>query len=393
MKTKVINFVYNKWRELFFLFVGVGVFCALYGYRLGSFLPGHTTLEQPQYLGLARVEIVNDIAFAPLKILQAIMLKIDDPNSTLLRLTTVFCVALACAALYLVVSRWHTPRVALFTTLLFMGASLPLHLGRFANTDAYYLLAVPFIILIGNWLKTKRGIKRMPVAALMAAGLLYVPGMWLVTGAIGVLFYKRLLLAWRFTSLKTKLLSANLFAIGIIPLIIGLVKNPKQINELSGLPTTSPHQVLDNLVHLPSWLLYRGPNDPLFWLNGSPLIDVLLLVLVVIGLFSYRIGPHPLRYRLILGLLIVALGFVILGGSTVLALLLPLLYLVAANGIAYLLQSWFMVFPRNPIARSVGLSVLVFILALSFTYQTQRYFAAWRNAPPTKQAILDHLAR
>jgi uncharacterized membrane protein YoaK (UPF0700 family) len=76
-----------------------------------------------------------------------------------------------------------------------------------------------------------------------------------------------------------------------------------------------------------------------------------------------------------------------LGGSLSLALLLPIIYFVAANGIAAMLVSWFTVFPRNPVARSIGLILITAAVLITCVFHVKRYFVAWPNASETTQAF------
>ncbi len=87
------------------------------------------------------------------------------------------------------------------------------------------------------------------------------------------------------------------------------------------------------------------------------------------------------------GLCVILIG---LGQVATLGLLIPVLYIVMANGIAYMLQSWFTVFPRNPVARTLGVVLLTIVVVVSCSYQLQRYFIAWPAAEATKPALISN---
>lgn len=59
----------------------------------------------------------------------------------------------------------------------------------------------------------------------------------------------------------------------------------------------------------------------------------------------------------------------------------PFLYIIAAAGIALLLQQWFTVFPKNPFARSVGVVLISICISASVAYNLHRYFIAWPHTP------------
>jgi NhaP-type Na+/H+ and K+/H+ antiporter len=65
-------------------------------------------------------------------------------------------------------------------------------------------------------------------------------------------------------------------------------------------------------------------------------------------------------------------------------LLLPFVYIGIITGIVELINQWFTYFPRNPLARNIGISLLVFSISLTSAYHLESYFVAWPNDPDTK---------
>jgi hypothetical protein len=61
--------------------------------------------------------------------------------------------------------------------------------------------------------------------------------------------------------------------------------------------------------------------------------------------------------------------------------------LLAIGGIVEILQRWLESFPRNPVARSIGVCLLVAAIGFTSFYHLQRYFVAWGNNPA---AIAEH---
>jgi hypothetical protein len=60
--------------------------------------------------------------------------------------------------------------------------------------------------------------------------------------------------------------------------------------------------------------------------------------------------------------------------------------LFAIAGIVELLNRWIKSFPRNPIARSVGVCVIVIAIGFTSHYHLQRYFVAWSGNPSAIEA-------
>lgn len=77
-----------------------------------------------------------------------------------------------------------------------------------------------------------------------------------------------------------------------------------------------------------------------------------------------------------------------LGGSLDLSIVMPIVYLWIAAGIAYLLQQWLVVFPRNPIARGIGYGLIIIAVSLSCAYNLRAYFVAYPH-DPTNQSVFD----
>ena len=73
-----------------------------------------------------------------------------------------------------------------------------------------------------------------------------------------------------------------------------------------------------------------------------------------------------------------------LGGPVGLSMLVPVLFLLAAAGLHSLLQSWLRVFPTNPIARNLGVSLVILAVAVSCTYNLRSYFVAWPHNATTQ---------
>lgn len=391
MKIKTIRFPALEWRKLLGWSIGILLFTIFFLPKLGSHIPGNSIFESREYLGISSIQsIFENISYFPTKIVQFMLLKIDEPNATLLRLVSMFIAAISIAAFYILLSRWHTHRIALLGTVLFASSSVVLHLARLGNHEVLYISIVPILLLAGTWLKSKRNIHKMPYAAALASAMLYIPGAWLFLLAMGVVFKKRLSVAWKYIDKKLRIISVSIFAIISLPLLYGLTQNPGQIVRLAGYDEGSTNtlmQLFQNLLSIPHELFISGINRPNLWLVGTPILDIFTSAMFILGIYSYVKGPHPLRARLLVGMSILSAIVIMLNGSGAIMLLIPIIYLIAANGIAYMLQSWFVVFPRNPFARQIGVLLLAVAVAITSSYHIQRHYVAWPNAPETKNAF------
>ncbi|MCA9327677.1 hypothetical protein KDA14_04070, partial [Candidatus Saccharibacteria bacterium] len=173
----------------------------------------------------------------------------------------------------------------------------------------------------------------------------------------------------------------------ISPLLWVGLHNSTIVLSVLGLPSTFPSLsgLLHETLHLGSSIIYRGYWSPAYWLYGAPLLNVGEVVLFIAGLFMLINKPILRQNYFILGALIVGSALVILRGSVTIALLVPLVYLVIAGGIYYLLDQWLTVFPRNPVARYIGIGLICILAAFSAMYHLRAYYTAWPSNPKTKQ--------
>jgi len=85
---------------------------------------------------------------------------------------------------------------------------------------------------------------------------------------------------------------------------------------------------------------------------------------------------------------VVAAGIIALTNKAVnMTVMVPFIFLLIANGISYLLELWLGVFPRNPIARTIGVSLITLVVGLNCWYNVRNYFVAWPGATVTRQVF------
>ena len=391
MLKKVGGFFSKHWYELIFALVFLSVFVALYLYRLGGFVRGDSIYETSKYLGINGVGAVfSHISLAPIKALELIMLKIDEPNSTLLRLVSVLFVGISFVVFYRLILKWQTHRIAVLSTLLFASSTFSLNLGRFTLQDAMYYLVIPSMLLMGSWLRSKKYVKRVLYVLPTTAILLYVPGFSIFFVVTIAIFRRRLFAAWRFCDIRLRLIGLSTGILLLTPATYSLIKYPKQVYEFFGvdrLTNESFNDVVNRFIDIPKELFWSGLNDPHRWLHGTPVIDIVTLVFFILGIYAFTKSAHTLRARLLMSLLVICAVVISLSTIASLALIIPLIYIYVSKGLAFMLQNWFTVFPRNPAARNIGAVLLFIPVFLSVGFNVQRYFVAWHDGPETIKAL------
>ncbi len=303
-----------------------------------------------------------------------------------MRLPGVLFAGLVIFCFYKVIANWYTRRIALFGVITLASSSWLLHSTRIAGHDAVYLL---LFALFGAsvWLQRSPASRYAPAGcAAICAILLYIPGMiWFVVP----------LLIWQRRRIRNVVATFATWQLVILALLVFLVaapllwlgaRNPGFAIAWLGLPGHWPRlgEIVRGIADIPIQLFWRGPDNPVAWLGRLPLLDYFQSVMFVVGLYAYYFKLKLDRTWFLIYVFAAGSILVAFGGPVSITLLLPFIYLVIASGIALMLQQWFTVFPRNPFARTVGITLLSAVLFISCLYQLNHYFVAWPRTPETK---------
>jgi hypothetical protein len=330
----------------------------------------------------------------PLKLARSVVFVLfPDHGQTLTRLPNVLFGALAIISFGVLVRLWHGRRTAVLATALFAFGAWTLHNSRLASFDVLYLWAMPTLVCSHYLLRKYFQKPAVWYGNLIVWGLLlYIPGLvWLV--AADMVMQRRFLLqGWRHHARWwQRLLGIFMWLIWLPLLVVDLGRSGQAMAWL-GLPAhfAAPLTIVKQFVAVPVHLFIRGPQYPELWLGRAPILDIFVLVACALGIYFYATHRKSLRSRYLA--LLAVLGFILvgLGGPVSISLLVPLLYMAAATGLAYLLHDWLKTFPNNPLARSLGVSVVVFAVMLSCLYNYRAYFIAWPHNAVTRVTFQYH---
>ncbi|MDB5176008.1 MAG: hypothetical protein JWM81_866 [Candidatus Saccharibacteria bacterium] len=381
----------GHWLSISCWLITVLALITVLGYHLGTLVPGLSSSEQAVAITpLGWSGIYADPLNLPLLLLRSIAFFFHDgAGAFVTRAPNAVLGAVAVVALMLVVKFWHGTRIALLTGVLFGSAAWTLHISRYASTDVLYLLLVPLLLLTQVLIKQQSRRLLVVCAVMLTWGvLLYVPGfVWLLLVTI---FWQRKLLRgiWSIhTALKPRLLIIACGLVTLPLLIIRFINEPRAIISWLGLPQDfgSLGSIGHGLLAVPVHVFVHGPAIPELWLGRLPILDVFTLALAVLGIFFYvaRNWFAP-RTQQLLSYAVVGLILIGLGGPVTLSVVIPLAYLAAAAGIAWLLRDWLRTFPINPFARSIGIGLITLAVLLSAGYNLRSYFIAWPHAQATQ---------
>ena len=158
-----------------------------------------------------------------------------------------------------------------------------------------------------------------------------------------------------------------------------LVRSPKNILNWLGLPQhfASPLHIVKEFGAVFYHIFIRRPLLPNLWLGRLPILDIFGVIAALTGIYFYAVHIKATRTHLLFVSFLIGAILIALEGPVSLSIVIPIIYIFIAAGLAYLLNQWLSVFPKNPIARSLGYILISLAIAMSVVYNLRSYFVAW----------------
>lgn len=307
------------------------------------------------------------------------------------RLVSATLGVLTLVSFFFLIRRWFSSRIAIIGVLLLASNSWFLTVARSGSPEIILPFATLSLFLFGSWLRTAPLLSTTFLILCVVCGVsLYFPYMlWLLLiGAAIVIFKdrKKLLID---ISLPARIIGGVIIVALAAPIVIAIINQPSTALELLGLNNLpEPRQWLTQLITILGSFFVVTEKNPALHLGTLPLFEMFSAAMLAVGFYSYekRLGMRRS--------IMVSVGFVLTlvvlsltkNYQQNLPIILPFTMLLIISGLVELLQQWFTVFPKNPIARSLGASLIVIAIGFVSFYHLHRYFIAWPNTPETKSA-------
>jgi len=319
--------------------------------------------------------------------LAAYLLSELSPSIRVVRALSIVVFGVSLFALYKILQRWHSHKIALFTSILFATNATVLAIARL-GTPLVLLFSWSIVLSLLIWLQHGQSRKIAPLSlAVVGALLFYIPGAPYFYILLLVLFANKYK-AFFFSIQKSTLYVGIIVGIlAISPLLYRLTTDIAILREWLLIPTSINWGSIPlDILRVPSAFIYRAPIDPLINVGRLPIFDVATGGLFLLGLYSYYKNYKLERVRIMIlsaffAIVLGALGQVTAG----FVIVIPFAYAVVAAGISLLLDQWYKVFPHNPFARSFGILAVVVMLSFSVYYQLNRFLIVWPQTPETRQ--------
>lgn len=364
---------------------------ALLLFRLVSLLPGMSSKYEAVLPSVsASLHTLWELPVnLPLIISQGFVAAVSsNPGIGLSRLPNVLLALITALLMFWLLRRWYGYRLALFGMFLMLTAPWFLHVGRLASDDIVYPFAMTVtLVLAALWHNPKHGKWLLYVSLATAALLLYVTGaVWLLFGIV-LLERRNIWQQLKASKLHTSL--GLLLAVALlVPMAHSLLLHWQNLRLFAGLPSTWP-SIIDfasQFGRVWQYLFIGGWQNPVYNLGKLPVIDIVVGLLFIVGIYLHTKHPKASRTRTHAYLWIV--GTTLIALQTVsYSLILPVVVVMAVGGVGYLLHLWLRVFPRNPLARTFGIGLMAAVLCFTVAYNLRNYYVAWPGSPETRAAF------
>lgn len=386
MHRQVTDYTLYRWRYgIAYCFATIAVVAAVL--VAGLFIPGEIrsgeiessiTSSELSFQNLTPVMIVG----SPYYILQKVSFILLGVTPLSIKLPSMILALATALGLLLLFRAWFTRSIAIITILLVALSAQFLFLAQDGTPSiAFSCLTVWLLYAATQAVRTKKMSSTLwkVVACVLAALLLYIPLGIYVVAALGVLaiFHPHA----RYTVLRvqrTRLFAAVLVGgIALLPLIYAILTDHTVAKQLLGLPL----QAVDVAANVKQLIIALfGATAPGTSYLVQPLHSIGMVLMMIIG-FGYLINHYYTARSYALLLIGLSLfGIVIINPERITALF-PASAILVAFSVAWLVNHWYSMFPRNPYARVTGLlPIVVLISGLAFA-GINRYIETYRYNP------------
>ncbi len=361
-------------------------------YRLGKLTPYVSEEEAASGLASANFSLLDNPIDFFYQLLQSLSLTIFGNIAVATRLPSVLFAIIMLVLAFTLLKYWYRTRIAILGTLLIALSSWFLHFARFGTSAITIATMTMALILVAAWFHHTEKRKELALVALLVtlALSLYTPLMLYVVLIIVLAHYKLI-----FSSIKkVPLLHIGLGSLAaviiLIPLVISITRDPEIAKTLLAIPNSfpTPIEYISNVSDSFAYIFWRSEPYPAIHLAMLAMLDIFTATMAALGLYHYEKHFDQHRTRiLIAGFVIMLLVLSLSFNQLNFIILLPFIYIFAATGIITLLTQWYEIFPKNPIARTIGIIPIAMLLIVVAFYHSNRYFNAWAGAPETKAAF------
>jgi len=312
------------------------------------------------------------------------------------RFVAAIAATLSVLMFYQLLRNWLlSPGKAVVGTALFATSSWTLAIGRGAHGVIVGVFLLLLIFTLGTRLlfttKPFRDWLLLVSATILSLYTPVVPWLVFIVGVVSLLHYKQ---RQRSLPLKLweKIIITSVGVVLLVPLVLSIIGDPRQGLTLLGvdnLVDSIPAIVL-NIMDAVKSIFFIGISGAPIGLGKLPMLDIFSVFMFLLGCYYFERRLSLKRSKLLFGGL--AIGFIVCSLSEFdlvrYSLLLPLVYIFISAGIHESITRWLVVFPRNPIARGIGVVVLAISIGFVGSYHLRKVFIARPGNPEIRSLYI-----
>jgi hypothetical protein len=374
----------DRWQSIALygvLFVALGF---LLVWKLNSLVPGYSAAEVASYQQAFNIgNLLDNPLNAPFILAVRALTYVHADSYLVTRIVSVG-VGLATLGFFCwLLRQWYDRRTTVIGTIMFGMSAWFLHAARLGSPEVL-MLGITALLACGVWLRQSKSWIALLACFALIALFIYVPGMiWFLI--VGMFWqWKTIDKAFK-DHLLIVSVGALVLLLALAPLAWAIYRNTHLLLHWLAIPSSwpAPLEIVKNILKVPYHLVVSNAPDPAAWLGTAPVLDIFSVVMFILGGYLYLRHITLIRTPVFLSILVIGTLLIGLMGGASFSFILPCIYIVIAAGVSYLLNQWLRVFPRNPIARGLGITLIIALVAFSSIYHLRHYFVGWPQAQAT----------
>ena len=355
----------------------------------GLFVPGgFSDSETKDFVRTAAMDLQNNETLAipnmPFYAVQRLSIDLFGSSAFAFKLPALICAFFTGIGAVLLLRRWFRPNIAVLSTVIMITTGQFLYVAQSGAASITFIMWSVWLLLIATMITTSERHRTFwKLAFFVAMPLsLYTPmSIYLVLAIVsaGLLHphvrYVLKKMSWQQLSVLLAVTTTVLLPLGYL-----IVTHPSLILQLVGAPSSWPPNLFENLkVIFQQFFNFMHPSSGNLM---TPVLDLGSMALIILGAWQLYKIRYTARSYTLTAWIIVLIPILVINPTYTTVMFVPLLLLLA-NGLSYLLRSWYQMFPLNPYARFVGVIPLTILVGGLVTSGLYRYFDGYRYDPET----------
>lgn len=353
------------------------------------YAPGGLTQSEIDMVAKTNRLMSGDIAIdnIPFHALQAGIFLLFGVSIITVKLPAALTALTAVIALLFLLRRWFKPNITILSMSIMFATGQFIYLAQSFTPGIVYILMSALILLFASLVMQCAkftNLWRSLLAASVALSL-FTPLFWYIDAGLSIVALLHPYTRYALVSKKYRrhwIIPSLIFLAITAPLAYLCWQNPGLIQALSGAPIMEG-DLLFNLKAFAKTYFWPAPTI----INGQvlPAIDISALVLIILGAMVTLRRWHTARAYVIGAWLVASMPLLMVIPRLQMIITVPM-FILLATGVETLLHEWYKLFPKNPYARTTGLTFMVILIGLMTIGGANRYVHSYHDLPDAMHA-------